>query len=168
MVDLYYNFSNIIFILLFAFLSFLISFSVARIYRKTSLWLSVKAVKLEIKNITIALSIIIACTVFVTALFYSGPLILLSGLPISILFVLIIMSLAYTPIIFGAILARYIFKNEFYIEAKTILYSIGYLLLLTVLPYYIGFIFIIILVLYTFGVVADYCYNVLISNKNML
>ncbi len=165
--DNFVIFNDVISVLFFACFIFLISLFVFKIFRKTSLWIMVKSVRLDFKNVILGVSVFIVSFVFGLAFIYSGILIFLAGLPIFIISFLSAASIIFMPIVLASILAKYVFKKEDYINSKNILYSVMYLSLLLLLPYTLVSIVFFVLFMYTFGICSVYFWNVLVKNTRL-
>lgn len=163
-----FDLESILYITSFYFCLFLISFYLFNFYKKMSLWLMIKSSRLELKNIKIAFYTIVTCAIFTSAFAYSGALAFLAALPGFILVATFILGIMFSPIVFAAILAKYMKRKEDFTNSKNLLYACLYLFTISFLPYFLGFIFFSILILYTMGLVANYFWLILMNNKSML
>ncbi len=137
-------------------------------FKKTSIWYCVKAEKLSIHTLINGAFALFSSLMFSLALAWSGPMVFLIVFPAGVLIVLTVLSLLFSPIVFGGLLAKYFFMSSRYGNSKNILYATVYLFLISLLPASISSVILALLFIYVYGISANYTWALLTKNHNVI
>jgi hypothetical protein len=149
--------------ILFPLLTYLFLFSflvcaslIAKTYFKTvSLWVAAKAVTFNYKFLLTGAVLPVLIFGCIVALLFSGPAAILSAMPILIMSVLCMFTLATMLVTASAMYANIVKQSDRVLEVKYIIAAALFLFIIQVLPY-IGFIFMYVIFSYTFGILSTY------------
>lgn len=148
---------------LFVFFAYLFLFSflvcaslIAKTYFKTvSLWVAAKAVSFDYRFLVNGTILPVLIFGSIVALVFSGPAAILATMPILIMSVLCVFTLATMLVTASALYANVFKQSDRVLETKYIITAAMFLFAIQILPY-IGFIFMYVIFSYTFGILSTY------------
>lgn len=134
---------------------FLFSLSFVKIANGLSSWVHKKSLNGD--WIGLGLGMIMPLLLFgaIISLIYSGPLVILTIVPLVILFVTIFLALISLPILVSGLISEFMLKNKHYFSTINIFLALLFLIAVSAVPY-VGVLFLYLIFSYTFGIVLRY------------